>query len=84
MCVCRCVSCIQEVNCFVTAVKGKRVKIPVVVSSLSDADSEFGWSEDEISDLHDSTTVIIAADGERSPARVFTWVFLLLSSFVDL
>ncbi|KAK3520754.1 hypothetical protein QTP70_032287, partial [Hemibagrus guttatus] len=29
---------------------------------LTDADSEFGWSEDEISDLHDNTTVIIAAD----------------------
>ncbi|XP_053371397.1 methyltransferase-like protein 22 [Clarias gariepinus] len=26
------------------------------------ADSEFGWSEDEIADLHDNTTVIIAAD----------------------
>ncbi|KAF4092528.1 hypothetical protein AMELA_G00022030 [Ameiurus melas] len=29
---------------------------------LTDADSEFGWSEDEISDLYDNTTVIIAAD----------------------
>ncbi|XP_046721652.1 methyltransferase-like protein 22 isoform X1 [Silurus meridionalis] len=29
---------------------------------LTDAESEFGWSEDEISDLHDNTTVIIAAD----------------------
>ncbi|MCI4385453.1 hypothetical protein PGIGA_G00050680 [Pangasianodon gigas] len=29
---------------------------------LTDADSEFGWSEDEVSDLHDNTTVIIAAD----------------------
>ncbi|MCJ8739673.1 hypothetical protein PDJAM_G00049900 [Pangasius djambal] len=29
---------------------------------LTDADSEFGWSEDEVSELHDNTTVIIAAD----------------------
>ncbi|XP_026993926.2 methyltransferase-like protein 22 isoform X1 [Tachysurus fulvidraco] len=29
---------------------------------LTDADSVFSWSEDEISDLHDNTTVIIAAD----------------------
>lgn len=32
--------------------------------TLLDAESEFGWSEDEILDLHDNTTVIIAADGE--------------------
>ncbi|GAA6085255.1 methyltransferase-like protein 22 isoform X1, partial [Tachysurus ichikawai] len=29
---------------------------------LTDADSVFSWSEDEISDLHDNTTVIMAAD----------------------
>ncbi|XP_023677456.2 methyltransferase-like protein 22 [Paramormyrops kingsleyae] len=28
----------------------------------SDAASEFGWSEEEIADLHDGTTVLIAAD----------------------
>ncbi|XP_071247249.1 methyltransferase-like protein 22 [Salvelinus alpinus] len=28
----------------------------------TDADAEFGWSEDEVADLHDNTTIIIAAD----------------------
>ncbi|KAK6285179.1 hypothetical protein J4Q44_G00389950, partial [Coregonus suidteri] len=28
----------------------------------TDADTEFGWTEDEVADLHDNTTVIIAAD----------------------
>lgn len=48
--------------------------------SLSDADSEFGWSEDEISDLHDNTTVIIAADGEPSPSLSCTSGLYLLES----
>uniref|UniRef100_A0A8K9UTY4 Methyltransferase 22, Kin17 lysine n=1 Tax=Oncorhynchus mykiss TaxID=8022 RepID=A0A8K9UTY4_ONCMY len=28
----------------------------------TDADAEFGWTEDEVADLHDNTTIIIAAD----------------------
>ncbi|KAK6312545.1 hypothetical protein J4Q44_G00182090 [Coregonus suidteri] len=28
----------------------------------TDTDAEFGWTEDEVADLHDNTTVIIAAD----------------------
>ncbi|XP_052360875.1 methyltransferase-like protein 22 [Oncorhynchus keta] len=30
----------------------------------TDADAEFGWTEDEVADLHDNTTIIIAADGK--------------------
>ncbi|XP_017562451.1 methyltransferase-like protein 22 isoform X1 [Pygocentrus nattereri] len=29
---------------------------------LTDADAEFGWSEEEVADLHDNTTFVIAAD----------------------
>ncbi|XP_072549972.1 methyltransferase-like protein 22 [Salminus brasiliensis] len=29
---------------------------------LTDADAEFSWSEEEVADLHDSTTLVIAAD----------------------
>ncbi|TTY71119.1 Methyltransferase-like protein 22 [Bagarius yarrelli] len=29
---------------------------------FTDADCEFGWMEDEIADLHDNTTLIVAAD----------------------
>uniref|UniRef100_A0A673ZNW0 Methyltransferase 22, Kin17 lysine n=1 Tax=Salmo trutta TaxID=8032 RepID=A0A673ZNW0_SALTR len=32
------------------------------ISCFSDADAEFGWTEDEVADLHDNTTIIIAAD----------------------
>ncbi|KAL7861301.1 hypothetical protein AOLI_G00176500 [Acnodon oligacanthus] len=29
---------------------------------LTDTDNEFGWSEEEVADLHDNTTFVIAAD----------------------
>ncbi|XP_036446151.1 LOW QUALITY PROTEIN: methyltransferase-like protein 22 [Colossoma macropomum] len=29
---------------------------------LTDTDTEFGWSEEEVADLHDNTTFVIAAD----------------------
>ncbi|KAI4899471.1 hypothetical protein NFI96_018204 [Prochilodus magdalenae] len=29
---------------------------------LTDTDAEFGWSEEEVADLHDNTTLVIAAD----------------------
>uniref|UniRef100_A0A8C5GD45 Methyltransferase like 22 n=1 Tax=Gouania willdenowi TaxID=441366 RepID=A0A8C5GD45_GOUWI len=31
---------------------------------MEDADLEFSWTEDEVADLHDNTSFIIAADGE--------------------
>uniref|UniRef100_A0A8C5GD31 Methyltransferase like 22 n=1 Tax=Gouania willdenowi TaxID=441366 RepID=A0A8C5GD31_GOUWI len=33
-------------------------------SLVTDADLEFSWTEDEVADLHDNTSFIIAADGE--------------------
>ncbi|XP_060757100.1 methyltransferase-like protein 22 isoform X2 [Neoarius graeffei] len=51
---------------YIAASDGRGVKVRqldwTADDFLRDVDSEFGWSEDEISDLHDNTTVIIAAD----------------------
>ena len=36
---------------------------PLSIPYFSDSDTEFGWTEEEVADLYDNTTFIIAADG---------------------